>query len=149
MAIGVQFLTPRDESQTDPAVNDQRLQEAIQFLSLRLPRRVSPRGIAPMALLQGRQAGAAAGGGVGMSSGGGESPLAQAMRLLAGIQGSGGGTTPQITPGVMAPQPAPQRVPAQSVPMPRTGGIMGYDPASGRFYGTGGSGGIPGGYRRG
>src|SRR3990167_2891606 len=151
MPIGVQFLPGDRDRETQMGGDDRGLQDAIQFLSLRMPRRGPRRGgMAPAALMHGA-GGAGAGGQMP------DAPWVMALRALAaqGGQPSSPGAapfgaatpTPRVTPGVLPPGQTPT-LPRLHIPLPRTGGIMGYNPADGRFYGTGGPGGIPGGYRR-
>lgn len=115
------------------------LQQAIQMLSLRLPRVVGANGLAPGPLLS-------APGGMGQPGGDAAlNPLLQALLRLAGMSGGGGsmapggpsigpGTAPmaRVTPGEGETRPGPQLMP----PMPPSGG-GGFAPDAGRQMGPG------------
>jgi hypothetical protein len=74
-------------------------QDAVKLLSLRIPERPAPSGIAPQALLQGQ-------GAAGMAGGGG---LQAIIRALMSMQGGGAGgahggvPSPRVIPGIQDP----------------------------------------------
>ena len=69
-------------------------QQAVRLLSLRIPERPSPTGIAPQALLQAR-------GGAGVPGGGDMSALIRALMTMFG--GGGAVPPPRVRPGLTAP----------------------------------------------
>lgn len=84
------------------------VQQAIQFLSLRIPRFAGARGVAPQALMQAPGAAGLPAPGMGGGMPGGGMNMDALLALLAQ---SRGGLTPRVGPGNEQPVPVPEMPP--------------------------------------
>ncbi len=118
--LGLSFAPLANNAPTgatgQPQANAAPLQEAIRLLSLRLPRQVASRGLAPSSLLT-------APGSAGLPGTSGAPTIEEFLRrLLMGFGTPGQPTNPYPGTGGPEPMPGAYPAPAMSAPEPMMGG---------------------------